>query len=94
MKPFLWDKAVKSSSIALVESDEILREETIIAETFNIFFTNIVANLKIPPYISSDFKETFENVDVAVTTVIEKHKKVPNMNKLKSSVQSRSSFEF
>lgn len=73
MKPFLWDKAVKSSSITLVESDEILREETIIAETFNIFFTNIVANLKIPPYISSDFKETLGNMDDAVTTMIEKH---------------------
>ena len=32
-------------------------------------------------------------MDDAVTTIIEKHKKVPNMNRLKSSVQSRFSFD-
>ena len=51
MKPSLSDKTKKSSSIT-VENNEILREETIIAETFDTFFTN----LKTAPYISSDFK--------------------------------------
>ena len=75
VKPFLLDKTVNSSSITLVENYEILREETITTETFNTFFTNIVTNLKVPPYISSDFKETFKNVDDAVTAIIEKYKK-------------------
>ena len=65
VKPFLSDKTVKSCSI-IVEIGEILRKETIIlAETFNTFFTNIVTSLKIPSYISSDFKDTFDNVEDA-----------------------------
>ena len=49
MKLFLPDKMVKFSNITLLE---ILREKTIIAETFQTIFTNTVTNLKIPPYIS------------------------------------------
>ena len=58
MKPFLSNKMVKSSS-RTVENDEILKEETIMAETFHTFFTNIVTYFKIAPYIRSDFTEAF-----------------------------------
>ena len=39
----------KTSSIILVQNDEILREETKVAITFNAFFIHILTNFKIPP---------------------------------------------
>ena len=41
--------------MTLVEKNEIINNEEKIAETFNTFFTNIVSNLKIPPYQNTDF---------------------------------------
>ena len=54
VKPFLSDKTVNFPKIILVEKDEVINNEEEIAETFNTFFTNIVSNLKIPPYQDTD----------------------------------------
>ena len=51
IKPFFSDKTYNSPKITLVEND--VNNEEKITETFNIFFTNIVSNLRIPPYRSS-----------------------------------------
>ena len=50
VKPFLSNKIVSKEQILLVESDEIISEESKIAESLNSFFLNIVKNLKIPGY--------------------------------------------
>ena len=55
VKSFLSDKTINSPKITLVEKNEIINNEEKIAETFNTFFTNIVSNLKIPPYQNTDF---------------------------------------
>ena len=51
IKPFFSDKTYNSPKIRLVEKG--VNNEEKITETFNIFFTNIVSNLRIPPYRSS-----------------------------------------
>ena len=94
VKPFLSNKTLKSLSITLVEKDEIIREETVIAETFNTFFTNIVSNLKTPPYFDSDFKEDFINADEAIMAIVEKYEKHPSIIKIKKFTQNKFSFEF
>ena len=94
VKPFLSNKTIKSSSITLVENDKILKEEGIIAETFNTFFTNIVTNLKIPPYITNDSNKTFESTDDAITAIMEKYKTHPSITTITNFIQNRFSFEF
>ena len=44
VKPFLYDKIVSKEQILLVENDEIIYEESKIAESLNPFFPNIVKN--------------------------------------------------
>ena len=62
----------------MVEKDEIINNEEEIAETFNTFFTNIVSNLKIPPYQDTDPAERIEPVvgDDPVTLTLEKYKAI------------------
>ena len=50
MKPILSDKIVSKEQILLVENDEIISEDSKIAESLNSFFSNIVENLKISGY--------------------------------------------
>ena len=50
VKPFLSDKIVSKEQILLVENDEIISEDSKIAESLNSFFSNIVKNLKIAGY--------------------------------------------
>ena len=50
MKPILSDKIVSKEQISLVENDEIISEDSKIAESLNSFFSNIVENLKISGY--------------------------------------------
>ena len=61
---------------------------------FQYIFANVVDKIKIPSYIGSDFKETFENVDGAVTAIIAKFKTHPSINKIKSFVHNRYTFKF
>ena len=42
MKPFLLDKIVSKEQILLVENEEIISEDSKIAESLNSFFSNIV----------------------------------------------------
>ena len=44
VKSFLYDKIVSKEQILLVENDEIIYEESKIAELLNPFFPNIVKN--------------------------------------------------
>ena len=68
IKPFHSDKTVNSPKISLIEKDQIKHNKEKIAETFNTFFTNIVSNLKIPPY-----QDTVAEDD-PITFIFEKYK--------------------
>ena len=60
VKSFLSDKIVSKEQIPLVENNEIISEDSDVAQTLNSFFSNIVANLKIPAY--ADSNSNLENV--------------------------------
>ena len=89
VKPSLSNKTLKLPHITLVEKDEIIRDETVIAETFNTFFTNIVSNLKITPYFDSGFKEDLINADEAIMAIAEKYEKHPSIIKIKNFTQNK-----
>ena len=78
VKPFLWDKIVSKEQILLVENEEIISEDSKIAESLNSFFSNIVKNLKIPGYRPHN-DSLFENVSDPILQVILKYRNHPTI---------------
>ena len=52
MKPFRSYKIVSKDQILLVENDEVISEDSKLAESLNSFFSEIVETLKVPGYRS------------------------------------------
>ena len=48
-KPFFSSKGLNTNNMMLVEDNEIVREEEIIANIMNNYFTNITTHLKLKP---------------------------------------------
>ena len=78
MKPLLLDKIVLKEQILLVQNDEIISEDSKIAESLNSFFSNIVKNLKIPGYRPHN-DSLFENVSDAILKVVLKYRNHPSI---------------
>ena len=72
MNPFLSEKIVLKEEILLAEN-EIISEESKIAELLNSFFSNIAKNLKIPGYRPHN-DSLFQNVSDLVLKLILKYK--------------------
>ena len=49
IKPFFSHKGLNTNKIMLVENNEIVREEEIMADIINNYFTNITTHLKLTP---------------------------------------------
>ena len=49
IKPFFSNKGLNTNNMMLVEDNEIVREEEIIANIMNNYFTNITTHLKLKP---------------------------------------------
>ena len=78
VKPFLSDKIVSKEQITLVENDEIISEESNVAQTFNSFFSNFVTNLKTPEY--KDYDISFiESVSDPIIRLILKYRNHPSI---------------
>ena len=75
MKPFLSDEIVSKEQILLVENDEIISEDSKIAESLNSFFSNIVKNPGYRPHNDS----LFENVSDPILKVILKYRNHPSI---------------
>ena len=58
IKPFLSDKIVSTERITLIDNGEVVVTEPDPANVLNIFFSNAVANLKIPVYADYDQLQT------------------------------------
>ena len=72
MNPFLSEKIVLKEEILLAEN-EIISEESKIAELLNSFFSNIAKNLKILGYRPHN-DSLFQNVSDLVLKLILKYK--------------------
>ena len=78
MKPLLLAKVVSKEQILLVENNEIIFEDSKIAESLSSFFSNIVKSLKIPEKKPpNDF--SFEKVFDTISKVILKYKNHPRI---------------
>ena len=77
VKFFLSDKIVSKEQITLVENNEIISEDSDVAQTFNSFFSNIVTNLKIPAYAVSN--SNLENVADPIIKLILKYRDHPSI---------------
>ena len=49
IKPFFSNKGLNTNNMMLVENNEIVREEEIIAKIMNNYFTNITTYLNLKP---------------------------------------------
>ena len=49
IKPFFSNKGLNTNNMMLVENNEIVHEEEMIANTMNNYFTNITTHLKLKP---------------------------------------------
>ena len=78
VKPFLSDKIVSKEQILLVENDEIISEDSKIAELVNSFFSNILKNLKIPGHRPHN-DSLLENVSDPILKVILKYRNHPSI---------------
>ena len=76
--------------ITLVSKNEVINNEEKIAESLNVFFTDIVSNLKIPLYQSTDFARGID----PITFILEKCKNHPSIKEVKENCHKNHSFNF
>ena len=50
IKPYFTDKGINHNNITLVENEETVSKNKEISETYNSFFSEVVANLNLPQY--------------------------------------------
>ena len=72
IKLFLSDKIDFKEQITLVENNEIISEDSNVAQTLNSFFSNIATNLKIPAYV--DINSNLESVSDPIIKSILKYR--------------------
>ena len=71
------DNIVSNEQITLVENNEIIAEDSDVAQTLNSFFSNIVTNLKISAY--ADSNSNLENVTDPIIKLILKYRDHPSI---------------
>ena len=91
VKPLFSDKHITNNKITLLEGEEIISDNFEIAETLNAFFTNVVENLDIQGFNTSDYSGDSE---LGNTYIIEKFKNHPSILKIKENVQVETKFHF
>ena len=80
----------------MVEKNEIINNKEKIAEIFNIYFTNIVSNLKIPLYQDTDLARVIDPfaADDATTCILEKYKNHPSIIAIQNFCHENKTFNF
>ena len=92
VKPLFSDKHITNNKITLLEGEEIISDNFEIAETLNAFFTNVVENLDIQGFNTSDYSADSELDNTY--NIIEKLKNHPSILKIKENVQVETKFHF
>ena len=91
MKPLFSDKSECKQKITLVEGREVITEDKKLADTFNLFFKDIVSNLEIKENINLiDYSESNNPVDIAIETF----RNHPSILKIKEMTCINSEFNF
>ena len=92
VKPFFSDKKPSREGITLFDNNDIISDDSKIAETFNIFFTNAVRNLNIS--IDPALTSNADHVEDPINKAIEKYKNHPSIVKIKELNSNKMSFTF
>ena len=85
------DKHITNNKITLLEGEEIITDNFEIAKTFNAFFTNVVDNLDIQEFDTSDY---LADPELDKIYIIEKFKNHPSILKIKENVQVETKCHF
>ena len=86
------EKIQTSTSITLIENDELINDNKTVANIFNNYFVNITDSLNIPT-VNENLAPTDganDPIDVALT----KYSKHPSIKRIKDEVQIENRFEF
>ena len=92
VKPMFSDKIQASTAITLLENDELVSDNKVVANIFNNYFVRITDSLNIPT-VSENLTPTNEisdPLDIALT----KYKFHPSVQCIKERVQVKQIFEF
>ena len=90
IKPLFSDKHIISKKITLIEGNDIISDDTLVAETFNAYFSNIVANLDIRGFVG-DTSITGSN---PVCNAINTYKEHPSILAIKKEIDIGEPFTF
>ena len=91
IKPLFSEKHFSNNKIILV-GEEILADNLLISETFNIYFAYVVKSLEIEGFKTRDFSYTTELDYIA--NIVEKFKDHPSITKIKANVRLNERFQF
>ena len=91
VKPFLSDKITTFLKIVLVENDEIISDESKVADSFSNFFENALHSLGIKTNEYSNDNYGLEN---PVEIAIKKYDQHLSINLIKENITSNESFYF
>ena len=93
IKPLLSDKCTQSSTISLVDNNDVISDDSELAKTFNSYFEKAVTNLGIKEYESLDTNPgsaSQDDVDIAIS----KYKNHPSIKMIDENVSFESRFFF
>ena len=91
VKPFFSDKHFSNNKITLLENEEIISDDTEVAQKFNKYFTNVVKSLNIEGFQTDYCYNTkLDNI----SNIIEKFKTHPSIYKIKENVKIETQFHF
>ena len=93
VKPFLSEKNKSKEKITLIKNDEILSDDLEVANTLNIFFSNVVKNLKIPEKFVNNNLPPILSQHPTLNAIM-KFKNHPSIDVIKKISRRLSSFHF
>ena len=91
VKPFFSDKSPKSSTITIMEDDEVITDSAKCAEVMNNFFSDDVSKLDIDRNLHTN---SASGLNESVTIAIEKYKNHPSILKLNENGFTHANFSF
>ena len=91
VKPFLSDKVTTFPQITLVENDEIISDESRVANSFSNFLENAVHSLCIKTNETTNDNYGLKNL---VEIAIKKYEQHPSIDLIKENITNNESFHF
>ena len=93
IKPFFSDKGNYGDNIKLVEEEQVLQNDSEIAEQLNKFFKNAVSTLGITEN-SFIINKEYENISDPVQRAIVKFESHPSISLIKNKITNGNNFKF